>query len=228
MGDFNSYFSSIPKMETERLIFTAFTREDMNAYFEILRDKDVQRYLGGGVPLFDKEPHISNWLNNINDKLLKRKLVFTWCIREKRSNQVIGRIDLGGFIKKQNAEISYHFAKAFWGGGLASEAVQIVTKFGMEELGLSRIQGMVMVDNQASVRVLEKNEPNIKALQGNALDIKLPDNSFDIVLLFGPMYHLISFEDKLKAINEAKRVLKPNPLFPRLLLISSKLIIISS
>ena len=91
MGDFNSYFSSIPKMETERLIFTAFTREDMNAYFEILRDKDVQRYLGGGVPLFDKEPHISNWLNNINDKLLKRKLVFTWCIREKRSNQVIVR-----------------------------------------------------------------------------------------------------------------------------------------
>ena len=47
MGDFNSYFSSIPKLETERLIFTAFTREDMNAYFEILRDKDVQRYLGG-------------------------------------------------------------------------------------------------------------------------------------------------------------------------------------
>ena len=46
MGDFNSYFSSIPKMETERLIFTAFTREDMNSYFEILRDKDVQRYLG--------------------------------------------------------------------------------------------------------------------------------------------------------------------------------------
>ena len=63
-----------------------------------------------------------------------------------------------------------------------------------------------------NLRVLQKNEPNIKALQGNALDIKLPDNSFDIVLLFGPMYHLISFEDKLKAINETKRVLKPNGL----------------
>lgn len=61
-----------------------------------------------------------------------------------------------------------------------------------------------------NLRVLEKKEPNIKALQGNALDIKLPDNSFDIVLLFGPMYHLISFEDKLKTIMEAKRVLKPN------------------
>lgn len=63
-----------------------------------------------------------------------------------------------------------------------------------------------------NLRVLQKNEPNIKALQGNALDLKLQGNSFDIVLLFGPMYHLISFEDKLKAINEAKRVLKPNGL----------------
>jgi ubiquinone/menaquinone biosynthesis C-methylase UbiE len=63
-----------------------------------------------------------------------------------------------------------------------------------------------------NLRVLQKKEPNIKALQGNALDLKFPDNSFDIVLLFGPMYHLISFEDKLNAIKEAKRVLKPNGL----------------
>lgn len=59
-----------------------------------------------------------------------------------------------------------------------------------------------------NLRVLEKNEPNIKAYQGNALNLKFSDNSFDIVLLFGPMYHLISFEDKLKALNEAKRVCK--------------------
>jgi ubiquinone/menaquinone biosynthesis C-methylase UbiE len=61
-----------------------------------------------------------------------------------------------------------------------------------------------------NLRVLEKKEPNIKAYQGNALNLKFPDNSFDIILLFGPMYHLIDFEDKLKALKEAKRVLKPN------------------
>ena len=63
-----------------------------------------------------------------------------------------------------------------------------------------------------NLRVLEKKEPGIKAYQGNAINLKFSDNSFDIVLLFGPMYHLISFEDKLKALNEAKRVLKPNGL----------------
>ena len=58
MKDFNSYFESIPELETERLRLTAFTREDMDAYFDILRDPKVQKYLGGGVPVFDKEPHI--------------------------------------------------------------------------------------------------------------------------------------------------------------------------
>ena len=48
----------------------------------------------------------------------------------------------------------------------------------------------------------------VKAEQGNALCLKEKDNSFDIALLFGPVYHLFSHEDKLKAINEAKRVVK--------------------
>lgn len=129
----------------------------MDEYFDILRDDRVQRYLGGGVPLFDKEPNITNWLNNINDKLLKRKLVFTWCVKEKASGKVIGRIDLGGFIKKTMAEIAYHFAYDSWGKGAATEIVARVTDFGLKELGLRRIQGLVHIDNMASARVLEKN-----------------------------------------------------------------------
>ena len=50
----------------------------------------------------------------------------------------------------------------------------------------------------------------VKAVQGNAMDLSLfEDNTFDMALLFGPMYHLFTFEDKLKALNEAKRVVKP-------------------
>ena len=44
---------------------------------------------------------------------------------------------------------------------------------------------------------------------GYAIDLSIyKDNSFDLVLLFGPMYHLISDTDKIKALNEAKRVVK--------------------
>lgn len=59
-----------------------------------------------------------------------------------------------------------------------------------------------------------KNKSNkVKTYLGNAIDLsKFKDNTFDIVLLFGPMYHLISNEDKLKTLSEAKRILKNNGL----------------
>ena len=157
MGDINTYFKEIPELETKRLIFTAFSRKDMPNYFEIIRDNEVQKYLGGGVSVFDKEPHISNWLRNVNDRLLSRKLVFTWCIKDKETRSVIGRIDLGGFVRKRAAEISYHIARNYWGNGIATEAVSKVTEFGINELGLKRIQGLVRKENLASICVLKKN-----------------------------------------------------------------------
>lgn len=57
--------------------------------------------------------------------------------------------------------------------------------------------------------ILKSKNGNIKAFQGDARNLKrFKDASFDAVLLFGPMYHLLSFEDKLSALKECKRVLK--------------------
>ena len=51
---------------------------------------------------------------------------------------------------------------------------------------------------------------SLQAYQGDARKFKrFADASFDLTLLFGPMYHLYSFEDKLQALMEAKRVTKP-------------------
>ena len=72
------------------------------------------------------------------------------------------------------------------------------------------------------VSALELTDANIKAFraklceedkidltQGNAVDLsKYEDKSFDIVLLFGPLYHLHNEEDRQKCISEAKRVCK--------------------
>ncbi len=50
----------------------------------------------------------------------------------------------------------------------------------------------------------------IRALQGNAMDLsEIEDNSFDIVFLMGPLYHLMSEKSRICAIREAIRVLKP-------------------
>lgn len=50
----------------------------------------------------------------------------------------------------------------------------------------------------------------IKTYQGNALNLSfLPDNTYDLTLLLGPMYHLYTKQDKIKALSEAIRVTRP-------------------
>lgn len=65
---------------------------------------------------------------------------------------------------------------------------------------------------QANLDVLHQHtQPGdrIRAVQGNALDLSTyPDQSFDRVLVLGPMYHLFSQEDKLRCLGEAFRVCK--------------------
>lgn len=60
-----------------------------------------------------------------------------------------------------------------------------------------------------NLMTLKSKNKNINSYLGNATDMsKFKDNSFDIVLLFGPLYHLIKKEDKIKALSEAKRIVK--------------------
>ncbi len=71
--------------------------------------------------------------------------------------------------------------------------------------------------NVTAVELVEKNRKVIESKHqervhiwpGNALDLSfLEENSFDITLIFGPMYHLHSVEERLRVFEEAKRVTK--------------------
>ncbi|MCR5283131.1 MAG: class I SAM-dependent methyltransferase [Lachnospiraceae bacterium] len=56
---------------------------------------------------------------------------------------------------------------------------------------------------------LKKKKSGVKAMQRDARNLSgIKDESFDLVLLLGPLYHLHAFEDRQKALLEAKRVLR--------------------
>lgn len=62
-----------------------------------------------------------------------------------------------------------------------------------------------------NLKVIEQKSNLVKVIQANATNLKkIKDNTFDLTLLFGPMYHLITKEEKVKALKEAKRVTKKN------------------
>ncbi len=61
--------------------------------------------------------------------------------------------------------------------------------------------------NLEKLRAKLDGTEDIEALQGNALDLgRFADGSFDLTLLLGPMYHLYTRDDKLRALSEAVRV----------------------
>ncbi len=67
------------------------------------------------------------------------------------------------------------------------------------------------------VRQLEEDADGIAGLHtavGDALDLDLDDASVDAVLLLGPLYHLRRRADRVRALAEARRVVRPGgPVF---------------
>lgn len=64
-----------------------------------------------------------------------------------------------------------------------------------------------------NIDVFLKREPAADVVQGDARDMSfIADDTADVTLLLGPLYHLIGDEEKLKALREAKRVTKPGGL----------------
>ena len=64
--------------------------------------------------------------------------------------------------------------------------------------------------NLAVLRENSRGIENIRSYQGDAADLsRFSDDSFDVTLILGPMYHLYETEEVNRAIDEAIRVTKP-------------------
>ena len=56
----------------------------------------------------------------------------------------------------------------------------------------------------------EQRNENVICNVVNAIDLSIyNDNQFDVVLLFGPLYHLLEDEERNKCVSEINRILKP-------------------
>jgi RimJ/RimL family protein N-acetyltransferase len=68
-----------------------------------------------------------------------------------------------------SAEIGYWLGEAFWGRGVATEALRALTQWAFDNFDLGRIYASVMEWNPASMRVLEKAGYQLEARLRNAV-----------------------------------------------------------
>jgi RimJ/RimL family protein N-acetyltransferase len=62
----------------------------------------------------------------------------------------------GEDVNRFSAEIGYWVGEEYWNRGIATEAVQAVTRYAFDALGMIRVYAHVFEWNTASMRVLEK------------------------------------------------------------------------
>jgi len=62
----------------------------------------------------------------------------------------------GSDVERFSAEIGYWLGEPFWGRGIVTEAVQLVSAYAFDTCGLLRLFALPFADNRRSIRVLEK------------------------------------------------------------------------
>lgn len=141
-----------PRLKTERLELRELRREDADDVFSIFADDEVTRFYDLAT-MRDRST-----AEALIERLAKRhsdRTAIRWAI--EKSGSVVGTIGFNSFVAwADRAVLGYDVARAWWSKGIATEAVRHVVEFGHDVLGLKRVEALVMLGNEASVRVLEK------------------------------------------------------------------------
>ena len=120
-----------PLLETERLILREPALEDAADVFIFRSDPDEQRF--NSEPMTDVS-QAEELITLYQAKFLRGGAIL-WGITLKGADRVVGLFDLelgeAARVHKR-AGLGYDLARAYWGRGLASEAVRAILRFGFE------------------------------------------------------------------------------------------------
>jgi RimJ/RimL family protein N-acetyltransferase len=143
--------------ETDRLIVRPWTPDDLQDAYAMYGDPEVTRYLP------DRLQHTSldetrAWLDDMLEKQDPGNPLGFWAAVERSSGRVIGgAVLIHAPINGGNpVEIGYNFARDAWGKGYATEVARALLRHGFKRANLANIVAVIVPDNHASRRVLEK------------------------------------------------------------------------
>ena len=141
-------------LETDRLLLREYVEEDADAFFKLNSDPEVLRF----VPdkrLLDVEQARQILIDHPIADYRKYGFGRGACILKSTGEQ-IGFAGLKYLEELDEVDVAFRLMRTHWGLGLATEAALAAVRFGFADLDLKRIIGLVIPENIASVRVLEK------------------------------------------------------------------------
>ena len=147
-------FRDPPQLQTRRLLLRKMLKTDYRDMYEYASQERVTQYLLWRP--HDSEAYTYKYLQYIQSRYRAGDF-YDWAIVVRGQNKMIGTCGFTSFNTEANsAEVGYVLNPAYWGFGLAPEAVAAVLRFGFVDLRLNRIEARYMEGNSRSRRVMEK------------------------------------------------------------------------
>ena len=142
------------RLKGERCTLRRWRRGDEQSLVKQANDHEIWRNVTDRFPYPYLQQHAEEWIDQCE---LERGPLSTFAIEV--DNAAVGAIglELKDDIYSKTAEIGYWLGRTYWGRGILTEAVGLVTAHGFAAFALVRVQGAVYDWNPASGRVLEKN-----------------------------------------------------------------------
>jgi [ribosomal protein S5]-alanine N-acetyltransferase len=137
--------------ETERLILKVFESEDVNEVKTFWSDREVMEFCSGVVPDEILPKVVSSY-----NKCHEEKGLSVYGVVEKESGKVIGAAGFNVKDTIEKVELIYHFAKASWGKGFATEAAIACLNIARENGKVKTIYASADPQNMDSLKILEK------------------------------------------------------------------------
>jgi len=144
----------LPALEGERLVLRHLRKSDADDVLAIFGDDEVIRYWSSPAQtsIGDAEEFIAD-----ADRQFDARGMFEWGAALKDGSRIVGTCTLLNVdIAHRRAEIGYAFNRKFWGGGYATEAVELVIAFAFGPMNLHRLEADVHPENRGSIRLLQK------------------------------------------------------------------------
>lgn len=158
--------------ETERLILTEITTDDLENIHQLHSIPEVDEFNTLGIPETIKDTEkIMMPLIEAKERMPRNS--YTWKIILKETATFIG---LAGFSlsndKFKLGEIYYKLKPDYWGKGYATELSKRLVILGFNDLNLHKVEAGVATGNIKSIRVLEKTGMTREGLRRKILPIR--------------------------------------------------------
>jgi RimJ/RimL family protein N-acetyltransferase/ribosomal protein S18 acetylase RimI-like enzyme len=142
-------------IRSKRLLIRPFQPADAAGLAERRNDPDAARYQDWELPYtMNQAEKIVLELAAMDGPQNDEWWMAVVC--DINTGRVIGDLALHLSQEARTAEVGYTFAKRHWGRGFAVEALEALVDYLFDDLGVTRILGMLHPDNPASAMVLER------------------------------------------------------------------------